>query len=608
MANVLPSNALSKRSADGFRALKSKSLAPVWCLLASLMLAAAWLLPNHAQPWLSFQSEAWMAVVTTVIGVVVLTKSRELSLTGLDLILALAVPLPFVHYAIGLVPFAGQAWTSSAFLLGALLAVLVGRQWNSWKPLWMGDVLFGGFLVAAIASAGLQLYQWMWLASERGIFDIWVFGFAQDRPYANLAQPNLTATLLLWGILASGWGVHRGHMGRAAAAAAVTLLVFGIALTQSRSGLLGLFAIGATAFWWRKLWPDRRLVYGALALVPLHLVCVQASQWLSTMLLFGNAGTMVTRTMGEVRPMLWAMEIEAIFARPWLGYGWNQALAAHLELAEHYPDLPALFVQTHNLFLDFIVWAGLPIGLLMTGACVAWAVSVLTRVRTAEQAMYVMVLAVVGLHSMVELPLHYAYFLLPTCLVAGALSGQLQVWPILGQSRALWGAGVALFAGAAALLIIIVDDYFQVETTTFRLRMQFAGKPLGPTPPPDVKVLTQFRSILDASLLQSSSNFSGRDLERARDVTSVVITYRNLSNLTLVLALHGHVPEAQCWMAKANVLMPDAQVPFLKGDWKIFQSKYPQLQTVGWPESHEAGALCGLVRDSRLGPYTQYRW
>src|SRR4051794_11883733 len=70
--------------------LNGKSLSSVWCGLATALVAASWLLPNHTQPWLQFHQDAWMAAILTVIGLAVLVNTEKLAITGLDLLIVLA--------------------------------------------------------------------------------------------------------------------------------------------------------------------------------------------------------------------------------------------------------------------------------------------------------------------------------------------------------------------------------------------------------------------------------------------------------------------------------------------------------------------------------------
>lgn len=584
------------------RRWRQLSLAPVWCFMGLLGISAAWLLPNHAQPWLAFHSDAWMAVALSLVAVVVLARTRELALSGLDAVVAVVAATPMLQYAAGVLPFAGQAWTVSAYLLGLLVAILVGRQWNGWRPLWMGDILFGSFLAAALLSVGLQLYQWTGLTADQALEDIWVYWLGGNRPYGNLAQPNQMATLLLWGLVGCGWGMHRAHLGRIVGGAVALLLLVGLALTQSRTGLVGLCAIAAAAWWWRKAWTQRTTPYFVAALVPLYFVATSAITWATAALLLDIPNDIVGRSTDEVRPALWAMFLDAAAQRPWFGYGWTEGVAAHLAVAERHLRLPMAFGDAHNLVLDLALWVGIPLGIALSAVCVSWAFVAAKRVRTARQVLYALVLLVVGLHAMLEFPLNYAYFLLPAGLVVGALSGDLKIWLFGPATRGGWRLAIGAFCASVALLAAIVSDYFHVEGSTLDIRMKMAAIHTAPKAP-EVLVLTQFPSMIEFALRDPAVAATDQELLQSRRAAALWMTQQNLSKLVAMLALNGHVQEARCWMVKGGALLgPDAR-EFLRASWPLYQRAFEPLRSVAWPAPAEWGAACAGLEHAPLGPY-----
>ena len=592
---------------ERLRGYRQMSLAPVWCFLGLLAIATAWLLPNHAQPWLAFHSDAWMAVALTGVAAVVLARTRELALSGLDLVVASAALIPMLQYAAGLLPFAGQAWTSTAYLLGLLVAILVGRQWNAWRPLWLGDILFGSFLAAGLASVGLQLYQWTGLTADQNLEDIWVYWLGGNRPYGNMAQPNQMATLLLWGLIGCGWSMHRGHLRRAVGATTAFMLLFGLALTQSRTGLLGLCAMAVAVWWWRKAWAQRTTPYFVAALIPLYYVATSVIAWGTAALLLDTPNNIVARSAAEVRPALWGMFLDAVAQRPWVGYGWDQGVAAHLAVAERHLGLPTAFADAHNLLLDLVVWLGIPLGLGLAAVAIAWVIAAARRVTSARQVLYALVLLTVGLHAMLEFPLNYAYFLLPAGLIAGALSGDLKIWVLGPATRAAWRVALVVFCGSAALLAAIVYDYFHVESSTLDIRMKMAAVHSAPKAP-DVLVLTQFPSMIEFALRDPAAAATEPELQQARSGAALWMTQQNLSKLVVMLALNGHVPEARCWMVKGGALLgPDVR-DFLRASWPLYQQTFPALRGVGWPSPEQWATVCQGVEQAPLGPFSRLRW
>lgn len=576
---------------------------PLWPALVSLALAVTWLLPNHTQPWTAFHSEAWAAVALCLIAWVVLFRNRQVALSALDLLIAAAALLPVLHYAAGLVPFAGQAWMSSTYLLGFLLAILCGRMWNAWRPQAMADLLFPAFLLASIASVGLQVYQWMGLAASNGVFDIWVASFTGHRPYGNLAQPNQLATLHLWGLLACGWCVYSRQVRAPLAVVAGIFILFGLALTQSRSGFVGLLVLSAAAWRWRALWPARSAAYAIAALLPVYLLTLGLG-WLSRDIMSEAAADLLERTTGDTRLAVWAMFLDAIAQRPWFGYGWDQTLAAHLAMVEHHDGFADLYAQAHNLGLDLVVWAGIPLGVGLSLVLLAWTLTAWRRVETPRQALLWLVLAVVVVHAALELPLHYTFFLLPVGLVMGALSNESRIWLLAAPGRGAWKAAAGLQVVITLLLGLIVCEYLKVEASTTELRFKLAKihNPVQPQPP-DLILLNQFRAMLQLGLAAPAQQASDAELTSARDVTAAFITYPNLDRLVRLLALNGHVPEAKCWAYKAEYLLREDGQRRLRASWDQLAQEEPALGLGPWPALNPDEAICGAVASLRLGPY-----
>jgi hypothetical protein len=128
------------------------------------------------------------------------------------------------------------------------------------------------------------------------------------------------------------------------------------------------------------------------------------------------------------RGRIWANTLAMIAAQPWRGTGtgafnfeWTMGV---------FPDRPiAFFDHSHNRALQLAVENGIPFAVIVIAALV-WALwrgrAGLTsadpqRALGARTALFMLVL--VALHSQLEYPLWYTYFLLPTCLLAGWYAG-----------------------------------------------------------------------------------------------------------------------------------------------------------------------------------------
>ena len=123
------------------------------------------------------------------------------------------------------------------------------------------------------------------------------------------------------------------------------------------------------------------------------------------------------------RRILWENVAYLIAQKPWFGWGWGELDYAHY--ATLYPGARFCDIldNAHNLPLHLAVELGLPVAV---AACIGavWCVVHLAPWRESDQArqMAWAVLAVIGLHSMVEYPLWYGPFQLAAGLAVGLLA------------------------------------------------------------------------------------------------------------------------------------------------------------------------------------------
>ena len=558
-----------------------------WLSLWALCVALAWLLPNHYPPWTTFHLDAWMACVLTVTALWFLVRApKNVSWTGLPVVVLLLAGLPLLQYSTGLVVFAGTAWMSTAYLVGALMACLVGAQWAGIAPRQLGDGIFTAVGIAAIVSVGLAYHQWLML--DR--LDIWSMGGGASRAIANLGQPNQLGTLFVWSLLALAWGVTRGRIRPSIAIGAALFIMTGLALTGSRTAWIALILLIAGAWVWRQRWPHSRLPWAVTALGLCFAVLTVAVGPLTQRVLGGSGNDVadIVRIASELRPTIWAMFVDASLQRPWLGYGWGQISVANMEVALMHPALQAYFSHSHNLFLDLILWSGWPIGLAVSLFLMWWLVSRAVRVRTAEDALLFMLVLVVANHAMLELPLHHAYFLLPVGLVMGALDVRLGIRPLLTVGR--WAAPVvwATWLLAAMLLAGIIRDYLRVEAVYQGLRYEWANIKTPPVEPPDVLLLTQWRDFVRMVKWDLGQPVRDEDLQWMQHVTSLTPNIGLFQIYAMSLARSGQPDKAAHWLRTMCTALPAGRCAQVASFWQFKARSDPALAAVSWPPATEA--------------------
>lgn len=559
--------------------LPTQVMSAFWLCAWSLLLSFAWLLPNHYLPWSSFHSEFGVACVLVLAGLAVLVRTpASIPWHPAALLTGALVFLPWIQQAAGMIDFIGTSWMGSLYLLGLLLALLMAAQWELASPGQLGDGLFLAIGIAALVSVGMQLHQWLGLDG----LEVWIMPDHFGRPFANFGQPNQLATFLLWGMLALAWGWLRGHLGALVAALAALYMLFGLALTHSRTGWLAI-ALLVPAFWyWRRQWPTPRLPWLVTALAIYFFACAASLAEFRAALLLAEYPDLIDplRMSTETRPTIWALFGDAALQKPWAGYGWGQTLLAQTSVAVDHPGLASAFGYAHNLFIELVLWCGIPMGLALSLTIVVWFWRRFRAVHDPKDIVLLLCLLVVTNHAMLELPLHYAYMLLPAGLMAGMLHVQLGMPTILQTGR---GAMLGLWIASVALLALLLSDYAQLEPAYLQQRFERARIMVPPREPVDVRLLTQLQAHLDVAKSEPTDHMSEAELERLRKTVTFNPGPASFQKLAAALAMNGHPDEASLWLRRLCKMAPELQCHLVRRAWERMAREDPRIAAVPWP-------------------------
>lgn len=320
---------------------------------------------------------------------------------------------------------AGPKLSALAFLGSAALVACAGgmaarsKQAHGWL-IW----LFAGWLFAGLVNSGigvLQVYVPDWTGNH-----LVAAARTPGRAVGNIYQPNSLATNLLWAMVGLVGLMVMKRLRVAWGCAAMLLLCLGLALSGSRMGLVGL--LGLAVWGWaahslgrpaRALLVAAPLVYGLAQLVLTQLqspVVIQAG--VSHIL---RGGDVTSSRLG-----VWQQAFEIAAQRPLTGVGFGEFNTAWT-LTPFATRHPRPWDHAHNLFVHWIVEFGWPLAAVL-GGLVVWAAIAawrnLRRQGNTQRALSGCLLAavgLVGLHSQVEFPLWYPFFLLPIAFAWGYL-------------------------------------------------------------------------------------------------------------------------------------------------------------------------------------------
>lgn len=338
-----------------------------------------------------------------------------------------------------------------------------------------------GLLLASLLAGVIGLLQYFW--GDPALPGVQPSTLGQA--IGNLRQRNQQATLLSLGAWALLWSLaqwqRRSHVtGEAGgplalqhrqmaltvlAGGAMALLAVSSAATASRTGALQWLMVAGMALLWRsRRW---RL---PLCLVGCGVLVYGLAAWALPRLLLHWTGAatdgLFMRLLGDEhacasRSVLWANVLQLIAQKPWAGWGWGELDYAHYITLFPGERFCALLDNAHNLPLHIAVELGVPVALgfcLVLGIWV-WKEKPWQEADPARQLAWG-ILALVGLHSLLEFPLWYGPFQLVTLLAVLLLwrGGPLR-WVALRWAR---GAAVAAIAAALALGAYAGWDFYRV--------------------------------------------------------------------------------------------------------------------------------------------------
>lgn len=552
---------------------------PGWLLLA-VAAALPWLIVPAGQPWPGFFRDGLQALVWLMAaGAVVVRCRKPWPLPVAAVVLLAVAALPPLQAAIGLYADAGDALLPSLTLAGLALALAAAVQAQRQWPMRLADALFAGLVIAGLASVALALLQWLQIDLLGPLGSARPLG---GRPTANLGQPNLLATLLLWGLVGAAWGHWRGQVGRATLLLLCAVLLLGIVLTQSRSGALGVVVLALfAAFAWRRA--GLALPTAGLAALALgFLLLVFAWPTLNAGLGLEGARTAADTASGGKRPAIWAAMLDAVGRSPWLGYGWDQGIAAHLAVADERPPLHVIVQHAHNLGLDLLVWNGAVLGTLLALALLVWYGRRLLKATDPPRWLLLAALSVLGLHSLLELPHMLPAFLVPAALMAGTLEAMEP-----GQRRWVLPrplVAVVVFVFAALLVQLAIERQRVLEDLLAHRMIRARIGDLTPPPPPSLFLLRPLQRALADQRVEPRPDMPAEQIEALDRSALRHAAAGALFNAAQAAALNGRPAQAGLRLRQLCALHPPATCAAAREAWaELARTRYEELAAVTFP-------------------------
>ena len=535
---------------DLMRRLLTYPLHSVVAVCTALLLVAPFIIRVDGLPVPTFYQE-WTAIALGCTAFLALLLAQ--AKTGIEVPRAGLLPLGIlvlllIQMVQGKLIYWQQGAIGAMYLLWSVAMMCVGRalrQWFGWDGfcrLAAWAVCIGVFLSAVIGLS--QLIGW-----QLGGLVTPMIG---PRLHANLGQANHFASYLCLGLFAT---IYLSCSGRFNVLAAVGVLVVLLALANfsgSRSIWLYLAAGALLALWARHDANSNQtkalvLWTAAAILTMLVLQLVSASLLEESTFRHAMTGERLSAANEKLpeRSTSWLAALlmfksAALAGVGFKGFAWNYFLS----VGALPPGVPERITDNaHNLLLHVLAEFGLPGGILLIGAALLWWVSRFREKAGIHGWWALSVVAILCVHSLLEYPLWYAYFLGPFALFVGA--GDSAVWHIGSASRSRIVAAV-LCIGIVWTLASVFNDYRRVErlgvasetgsmhTDVRRDAVDVSRSTLFP----DIVELGLSRTIsVDRNALDAKLELNGRVLRAYPDSD---VAYRQ----SALLALAGELPAA----------------------------------------------------------------
>ena len=454
-------------------------------VLGAVCLVAAWLFPFYSVASRDAMQQMFalgmFSLASLLFGMSAIASLPLLLLAAAILVMASA---PHVYW--------GGQIAGVAGLLLAGVAAHVGAQSHR-KPALLPWLLLG-IVIAAFCNAAEGLLQWFGLVP--GLSPWVIEPERRGIAFGAFRQPNLFATFICVGAVSALWLVELRRLTETMAWFLLVVLVFAVAASGSRSGAIELLALAVAGCVWRRQQSVAitRLMVGQLFLFALATYALPvAAAWHGFDFVSGVAR--VANAGQDARFLVWRNAAALIREQPWSGWGWLEMGYGHY-VTVFQNRFPELLGHAHNLFLQVAVEFGVPAALALMGALI-WLVFRGRPCRTRlDRGMTLLahdlrrdtegmpdpvhhatptrqfawaILLMIGIHSMLELPLWSAGFLFLAGLAIGFLMplptpnsrrGGYPVWA--SRIAGLCAAGLIAIAGVAWIQFAKVNQIYKV--------------------------------------------------------------------------------------------------------------------------------------------------
>ena len=405
---------------------------PLWHANVSLgMVGLMWVLPFlhyvHQYPLTTFYQEWWSALLGVL--ALGLLSARDFWINPetprIAQLPAVLIAVVLLQWGFGKVAYFDQALLFVLYLLFAALLMLLGaRLRDIFGMAKLAQVLAIFLLVGAELSAligVIQHYQW------HSLLDWVIVIKVSPGVYGNLAQTNHFANYIALGLISLGLLYQQQRLKSGYVLLLAVPLLFVMTLSGSRSTWLYVLLMSGMSWWWaRRDTTQRSLLRYSLLVIAgfgiMHLIVQLPFMAGAT----GSVNT-VERLFGaessNIRLYVWRESMMMFMQSPFIGVGFGQFAWHHFQMLPELRqgNIVGLYNNAHNLIFQMASEAGAAGLLALFGSLGVWIYGL--RRATLDSAHWwgYAILGVLAIHSLLEYPLWYTYFVAVAAILLGAL-------------------------------------------------------------------------------------------------------------------------------------------------------------------------------------------
>ena len=420
------------------------------------------------------------------------------------------------------------------------------------------------------------------------IFDIWESSSliarmpSIRRPGGNLAQPNHLGSLLLLGLGSLIYLHEQRRIKTPVLFLSNVVICTAIAATESRTALLGILIFGAWTFIGNHQKKISLEKYKITIIISIAMLLFLTWPWIMIHLGVFSDGATINAQKG-LRPIVWAQLAYAVLQKPWFGWGIKQVSSAHNSVVDLF-SVSEPFSYAHNIIIELAIGIGIPATIIILIIATIWFSKAIKNSNSIHSWYCIQILLILGLHSMLEFPYAYAYFLIPAMYAIGILDALNEKTKNIAIPEKTLTIFLIL---ACSFLILSIPKYLEKEEEFRIARFQALriSKPTTDSSVDDFDIFHQLSELNNSTKLIISPNITSLDIQSLKRTALQFPWPATQSRYALALALSGNHIEASRQLQVIRAIHGEKNYQNIVASWKdLSQETYPELSKIRYSE------------------------